>query len=76
MRYLYVAMVGLVIGGIARALQPRRDDQGLIMTAILGISGLFAGTFIGQSLGFYKRAKTLCLSCRCSAPSCCWWSTA
>jgi uncharacterized membrane protein YeaQ/YmgE (transglycosylase-associated protein family) len=76
MHYFNVTIAGLVIAWIARAVQPERDDRGLIMTAILGIGGLFAGTFIGQSPGFYKRAKTLCLSCRCSAPSCCWWSTA
>jgi uncharacterized membrane protein YeaQ/YmgE (transglycosylase-associated protein family) len=54
MHYWYVTVVGLVTGLIARAPHPGKDDLGLIMTAILGTGGSFAGTFIGQSLGFYK----------------------
>ncbi|MEZ4361591.1 MAG: GlsB/YeaQ/YmgE family stress response membrane protein [Kofleriaceae bacterium] len=49
-----MALVGLVVGLLARAFLPGRQRLGLIMTALLGIGGSFAATFGGQALGFYR----------------------
>lgn len=57
MHYLYIALIGLVIGFIARALHPGKDNIGFIMTAVLGIAGSFAATFLGQALGLYKQGE-------------------
>ena len=57
MHYLYLALIGLVIGFIARALHPGKDNIGFIMTAVLGIAGSFAATFLGQALGLYKQGE-------------------
>jgi uncharacterized membrane protein YeaQ/YmgE (transglycosylase-associated protein family) len=57
MHYLYLALIGLVIGFIARALHPGKDSIGFIMTAVLGIAGSFAATFLGQALGLYKQGQ-------------------
>ncbi len=57
LHYLWVAIIGLVIGLIARALHPGKDDIGFLMTAALGIGGSFAATFLGQAVGWYKEGQ-------------------
>ena len=58
MHYLGIAVVGFIVGLIARALHPGKDNLGIIMTAVLGIAGAFAATFIGQAVGFYKAGES------------------
>ncbi|MGB7327309.1 MAG: GlsB/YeaQ/YmgE family stress response membrane protein [Rubripirellula sp.] len=38
---------GLLIGAIARAIYPGRQDMGLIRTTLLGVGGSFVGGFVG-----------------------------
>lgn len=47
---IWMAVIGLVVGLVARLLMPGKDPMGLIMTAILGIAGSFIGTFLGRTL--------------------------
>jgi uncharacterized membrane protein YeaQ/YmgE (transglycosylase-associated protein family) len=53
--YLWIALVGFVVGLIARAVHPGKDDLGIIMTAVLGIAGSFLATYLGQMFGWYKQ---------------------
>lgn len=57
LHWLWVALVGLVVGFIARALHPGRDTMGFIMTALLGIGGSVAATLIGQAIGWYREGE-------------------
>jgi len=54
MHWLWVALIGLVVGLIARALHPGKDNMGIIMTALLGIAGSVGATYLGQAVGFYR----------------------
>jgi uncharacterized membrane protein YeaQ/YmgE (transglycosylase-associated protein family) len=45
---------GLIIGVIAKLLMPGRDPGGFIITILLGIAGMFLGSYIGQAAGLYK----------------------
>lgn len=47
-------IVGLVVGFIARALHPGKDDLGIIMTALLGVAGSFIASYAGSALGWYQ----------------------
>jgi uncharacterized membrane protein YeaQ/YmgE (transglycosylase-associated protein family) len=52
---LWIIVVGLVAGIIARYLAPGPNNpQGFILTAVLGIAGAFLATFIGQMIGWYR----------------------
>lgn len=53
MSIIITAIVGLIVGLIARAIKPGDDQLGLIMTAILGIAGSFLASYAGQALGLY-----------------------
>jgi len=44
---------GFVVGLIARAVTPGRDDMSLGVTAILGIVGALVAGWLGRALGWY-----------------------
>lgn len=46
---LSLAVVGLIVGAVARVLLPGPDPLGIGMTILLGL----AGSFIGYYLGFF-----------------------
>ena len=51
---LWILIVGLVAGIIARLLSPGPNNpSGFILTIVLGIVGAFLATFIGQMIGWY-----------------------
>ena len=51
---LYILIVGLVAGFLARLLSPGPNNPtGFILTIVLGIAGAFLATFIGQAIGHY-----------------------
>lgn len=45
-------IVGLVAGGIAKALHPGKDPGGFIVTILIGIAGAVVGGWISSLLGF------------------------
>jgi uncharacterized membrane protein YeaQ/YmgE (transglycosylase-associated protein family) len=57
MHYVYMALVGFVVGLIARAILPGEQKLGIILTAVLGIVGSFVAGFIGQAVGWYQAGQ-------------------
>jgi uncharacterized membrane protein YeaQ/YmgE (transglycosylase-associated protein family) len=52
---IWIALIGLLAGFIARFLLPGPNDpQGFLVTMVIGIAGAFVATFIGQSMGWYR----------------------
>ena len=55
MGILWILLIGLVAGIIARLLAPGPNNpSGFILTAVLGIAGAFLATWIGQMIGWYR----------------------
>lgn len=52
--FLGTALIGLIVGFIARAIKPGDDKIGWIMTCVLGVAGSFVATYAGQALGWYQ----------------------
>jgi uncharacterized membrane protein YeaQ/YmgE (transglycosylase-associated protein family) len=48
LRYLWMFIVGIVVGVIAKLIYPGAGHMGIIMTGILGIVGSFVGGFIAR----------------------------
>lgn len=57
MEYVWMVIVGFVVGLIARAILPGTQSLGLILTAVLGIAGSFLAGFVGQALGWYHAGQ-------------------
>ena len=51
MNFIWMIIVGLVAGLLARAIKPGNDAMGWIMTIILGIAGAVVGGFLASMLG-------------------------
>ena len=49
---LWVILMGLVIGLLARLLMPGRDPIGFLMTAVIGIAGALIGTYLWDEVLF------------------------
>lgn len=51
--WLYIILIGLIVGIVARLLKPGRDRMGIILTIVLGIAGALLAGFVGRMLGWY-----------------------
>ena len=58
MHILYMFLIGLFVGALAKLFMPGRDPGGIIVTALLGIAGSFVAGWIGHALGFYRRGTS------------------
>ena len=58
MHYIWVAIIGLVVGALAKLIMPGKDPGGIIITMLLGIAGSFLGTWIGQMVGHYQPGQS------------------
>ena len=52
------AIVGLVVGLIARMLLPGVDPHGIIVTSIIGMVGGWLGGVIGRAVGLYPQGHS------------------
>ena len=50
---LWMVIVGLVVGAIARFIMPGEQKMGWILTCLLGIGGSLVAGYVGQVLGMY-----------------------
>ena len=57
MGYVWTAVIGFVVGLIARAILPGTQSLGIILTALLGIAGSFLARFVGQAMGWYAQGE-------------------
>ena len=51
MSFIWMIIVGLVAGLLARAIKPGSDPMGWIMTIVLGIVGAMLGSFLASLIG-------------------------
>ena len=51
MSFIWMIIVGLVAGLLARAIKPGSDPMGWIMTIVLGIVGAMLGGFVASLIG-------------------------
>jgi len=50
---IWICVVGLIIGAIARLLLPGRDNIGILGTIVLGIVGSFVGGFLENLVKYH-----------------------
>jgi uncharacterized membrane protein YeaQ/YmgE (transglycosylase-associated protein family) len=56
--WLWVVIIGLVIGAVAKLVMPGKDPGGIIVTALLGIAGSVIATIVGQAVGWYGAGQS------------------
>ena len=58
MHLIWTILIGFVAGLIAKALTPGKGPGGFFLTAVLGIAGSLAATYLGQMLGMYQAGES------------------
>lgn len=58
LRMIGHAIVGLIIGIVAKLLLPGHDPGGFIMTAVIGMVGAWVGGLLGHLFGLYKSGES------------------
>jgi uncharacterized membrane protein YeaQ/YmgE (transglycosylase-associated protein family) len=53
MHILWMIVIGLLVGAVAKLLMPGKDGGGWILTALLGIAGSLVASYIGSAIGWY-----------------------
>lgn len=50
---LWMLIIGLIVGALAKLIVPGRDPGGIFITMLLGVAGALVAGFIGRFLGLY-----------------------
>jgi uncharacterized membrane protein YeaQ/YmgE (transglycosylase-associated protein family) len=53
MHFLWMLIVGLIAGALAKLAMPGKDPGGIVVTMLLGIAGSFLAGFLGRAVGLY-----------------------
>jgi uncharacterized membrane protein YeaQ/YmgE (transglycosylase-associated protein family) len=51
---LWEAIIGLIVGALAKFIMPGKDPGGIIITMLLGIAGALLAGWLGQAVGWYR----------------------
>jgi uncharacterized membrane protein YeaQ/YmgE (transglycosylase-associated protein family) len=55
---VWEAIIGLIVGALAKFLMPGKDPGGIWITMALGIAGSIVATYLGQAIGWYRQGQT------------------
>lgn len=54
MGLIWTAIIGLVVGALAKFIMPGKDPGGMLITMLIGIAGAFIAGFLGRMAGWYE----------------------
>jgi len=57
MHILWMLIIGLVAGALAKLIMPGKDPGGLVVTLLLGLAGSFLAGFLGRAVGWYHEGR-------------------
>jgi uncharacterized membrane protein YeaQ/YmgE (transglycosylase-associated protein family) len=57
MTFLWMLLIGLLVGAIAKFLTPGRDPGGCLVTMVLGVVGAMLAGYLGRSAGWYAEGE-------------------
>ena len=58
MHIIWMLIIGLVAGAVAKLLMPGKDPGGIIITMVLGVAGSFLAGYLGHAVGWYKEGES------------------
>jgi uncharacterized membrane protein YeaQ/YmgE (transglycosylase-associated protein family) len=57
MHFLWMLIIGLVVGALAKLIMPGKDSGGIIVTMLIGIAGALIAGFLGRAVGWYNEGE-------------------
>ncbi|WP_446742391.1 GlsB/YeaQ/YmgE family stress response membrane protein [Silvibacterium acidisoli] len=58
LHWLWMAIIGLVIGALAKLIMPGKDPGGIFVTMLIGIAGSLLAGYLGRALGWYQEGQS------------------
>jgi uncharacterized membrane protein YeaQ/YmgE (transglycosylase-associated protein family) len=58
MHWLWIIIIGLVAGAVAKLIMPGKDPGGIFITIVLGVVGALLATFLGRLIGWYQPGES------------------
>ena len=54
---IWMLVIGLIVGGLAKLIMPGRDPGGIFVTMMLGVAGAMVAGLIGRLIGLYAQGE-------------------
>lgn len=58
MQVLWMLIIGLIVGALAKLVMPGKDPGGILITMLLGVAGALLAGFLGRALGWYHEGQS------------------
>jgi uncharacterized membrane protein YeaQ/YmgE (transglycosylase-associated protein family) len=55
--FIWMCIIGLIAGAVAKLLMPGKDPGGLLVTMLLGIAGSLVAGYLGRAIGWYSEGQ-------------------
>jgi uncharacterized membrane protein YeaQ/YmgE (transglycosylase-associated protein family) len=55
--FIWMCIIGLIAGAVAKLLMPGKDPGGLLVTMLLGIAGSLVAGYLGRAIGWYGEGQ-------------------
>ena len=55
---LWEAIIGLIVGALAKFVMPGKDPGGIFITMLIGVAGSLLATFVGSHVGLYREGQS------------------
>ena len=57
MDIIWMLIIGLIAGALAKLIMPGKDPGGIVITMLIGVAGSLIAGFLGRSLGWYSQGE-------------------
>ena len=58
MHILWMLIIGLVVGALAKLIMPGKDPGGIIVTMLIGVAGSLIAGYLGRAAGWYSAGES------------------
>ncbi len=57
LHWIWEAIIGLIVGALAKLIMPGKDPGGIWITMALGVAGSLLATLLGKAIGWYDQGE-------------------
>lgn len=58
LHWIWEAIIGLIVGALAKLIMPGKDPGGIFITMLLGVAGSLLAGWLGQAMGWYQPGQS------------------
>ncbi len=58
MHIIYMVIIGLIVGALAKLVMPGKDPGGIIITILIGVAGSLIAGFLGRQMNWYATGES------------------